>query len=551
MEGFETSQYRENLAKEIKQEPDRDKRRKILEQAKETEEYQMARFETIAARRQKIEEQRIIEEQREKLREGETKEKILDGAKAFTNEVLEKYPQTSEDGKLNYYISGSLGVMLLLEGKRFEVIDETRLPKIVSIAEKEIPPEAAKTLEGFVRKIGDLDFVPLEEWKKSDKRMRKGGGGLKISELSETAKKVLKISEYRKAVMCDPLEAVTPHRVARVRINGKEIYITEPKMMLAYKTVHIGQSFNNAHKTDKFVSDFNAMLKGIEAIYSREELLRVTHETMFACAPNSPNNTFVPYHNPKFRGELRKFYDEVLALDPDFDYLNQLQYGKERSVGVLKILHRLQSPDAKQAMIDFINQHREQIDKWRVNSTSPHNREIIADFILSRPDLLENFQSHTQAEATRDSIIETLKVHIWAFDKYGKQMPDSGKLEMEPAYSITMDILVKVDESKIKQELRDISELLEFGMDEFLLDQILGSKFASDANERKKLLNGLKSGRAMLEDQAFEQFSLQLYSAVTSSGDFDPTSNKWIDIKEEERAERIALVFERFGVEYK
>jgi hypothetical protein len=530
MEGFETSQYRENLAKE-------------------TGEYQVARSETIAVRRQKIEEQQVIEKQRERLREGETKEKILDGVEAFTNEVLEKYPQTSEDGKLNYYLSGSLGVMMLLKGERFEVIDEARLPEIVSVAEKEVPPEAAKALEGFVRKIGDLDFVPLEEWKKSDKRMRKGGGGPKIGELSETAKKVLKISEGQKAVMCDPLETVTPHRVARMKINGKEIYITEPKMMLAYKTVHLGQTFENARKTDKFVSDFNTMLKGMEAIYSREELLRVTHETMFAYAPNSPNNTFVPYHNPKFRGELRKFYDEVLSIDPDFDYLKQLQYGKERSVGILKVLHRLQSPEAKQTMIDFINQHREQIDKWHVNSTSPHNREIIADFLLSHPDLLKDFQTHTQAEATRDSIIETLKVYVWAFDKYSNQMPNSSKLEMRPTSSTTMDILTKVNEENIRYELRDIGELLEFGMDEFHLDQILGSKFTSNPETKRKLLDGLKSARARLEDEEFRKFSYELYQAVSSSSYYDSASNRFIDIKEGELQERVARVFEQFGVE--
>ena len=549
MEGFERLQYRENLAKEIKQEPDKDKRREILEQAKETEEYQVARSETIAVRRQKIKEQQVIEEQRERLCEGETKEKILDGAEAFTNEVLEKYPQTSEDGKLNYYLSGSLGVMMLLKGKRFEAIDETRLPEIVSIAEKEVPPEAAKALEGFVRKIGDLDFVPLEEWKKSDKRMKKGGGGPKIDELSETAKKVLKISERTTAVMCDPLEMVTPHRVARVKINGKEIYIPEPKMMLAYKAVHLGQSFENAYKTDKFVSDFHAMLKGVEAIYSREELLRVTHETMFAYAPNSPNDTFVPYHNPKFRGELRKFFDEVLSIDPDFDYLNQLQYGKERSVGILKVLHRLQSPEAKQTMIDFINQHREQIDKWDVNSTSPHNREIIADFLLSRPDLLKDFQTRTKAKATRNSILEALKVHVWAFNKYSEQMPDSSKLEMSPSSSTTMNILTKVNEENIRYELQDIGELLEFGMKEFYLDQILGSKLASNPETRRKLLDGLKSARARLEDEEFEKFSYELYEAVSSSSYFDSASNRFIDIKEEEQQERVARVFEQFGVE--
>jgi len=43
MEKFEFQQYRDELAKEIKEEPDKEKRREILERAKTTEEYQEAR----------------------------------------------------------------------------------------------------------------------------------------------------------------------------------------------------------------------------------------------------------------------------------------------------------------------------------------------------------------------------------------------------------------------------------------------------------------------------------------------------------------------------
>lgn len=529
MENFEASQYRKNLAEEIKQEPDKEKRREILEQAKGTEEYQTAETETISARREKIEDQKAIEEQREQLRAGESKEAILGGVEAFTGEVLDKYPQVTEDGRLNYYLSGSLGVMILLKGGKFEILDESRIPEIVPIDEKQVPPEAAKHLEGFVRKIGDLDFVgtklyaeqkqavqnsygkvPDEEYSRGRKQfLFKGGGGPQIAELSETAKKALKIGENQVGVMCDPLESVTPDRVARVKIGEREVYIPEPRMMLAYKTVHLGQTFENAHKTDKFVSDFNAMLKGMEAIYSRDELLRATYETMFAHAPNSPNNTFVPYHNPKFKGELRKFYDEALALDADSSYLGQLEYGKERSIGLLKVLHHYQSPEAKQAIIDFFNQHRAQIDKWSVNSTSPKNREVIADFLLSRPDLLADFQTHIKGEMTKEVIVDALKTHVWAFDKYGQQIPDKSGLDMSPKSSSTMDLLMKINENNIHQELRDVGELLDFGMDEWQLERMLDAKYSSDLGRRTQLLDGLKTARATLGDKDFEQFGVK------------------------------------------
>ncbi|MDO8569282.1 MAG: hypothetical protein Q7R89_00615 [bacterium] len=60
MENFEASQYRKNLAEEIKQEPDKEKRREILEQAKTTEEYQ-------ETRRLKLEKVNGLVEDQEKL----------------------------------------------------------------------------------------------------------------------------------------------------------------------------------------------------------------------------------------------------------------------------------------------------------------------------------------------------------------------------------------------------------------------------------------------------------------------------------------------------
>ena len=42
MENFESQKYRDDLAKEIRQEPDKEKRKEILATAKSTEEYQEA-----------------------------------------------------------------------------------------------------------------------------------------------------------------------------------------------------------------------------------------------------------------------------------------------------------------------------------------------------------------------------------------------------------------------------------------------------------------------------------------------------------------------------
>lgn len=515
-------------------------------------------------------EQKAIDKQKKQLLADESKETILAGVEAFTGELLDKYPQVTEDERLNYYLSGSLAVMILLKAGKFEILDELRLPKIVPIDEKELPPEATKYLEGFVRKIGDLDFVetklyaeqkkavvnsygkvPNEEYNRMRKQfLFKGGGGPQIPELSETAKKALNIGENQHGVMCDPLESAMIDRVARVKIGEREIYISEPKMMLAYKALHLGQTFENAHKTDKFVNDFNATLKGMETIYSRDELLQATHEILFADAPNSPNNTFIPYHNPKFKGELRKFYDEVLALDADFAYIAQLEYGKERSIGLLKVLHHYQSPEAKQAIVDFFNQHRAQIHKWSINYTSPQNSEIITDFLLSRPDLLADFQTYIKGEITRETIVNELKTQAWAFEKYGQQMSDKSRLEMRPRSSSTMDLLMKINEDNIHKELKDVSELLDLGTNELQLEKMLDAKYSSSLERRAQLLDGLKTARATLDDKDFEQFSSVIYKAVSSPNYFNSKSNSFINIKDEERLERIISIFEQFGVKF-
>jgi len=166
------------------------------------------------------------------------------------------------------------------------------------------------------------------------------------------------------SILSDGLEAYTPHRLARVTINGQQIYIVEPKMMLAYKTVHLGESFHKESKTKKFVSDLKALLRGLGQLYTYEELVKTTHEAIFAYARNMPNLLNVPYYHPAFKGEIRDFVEDVIACDADAAYLRELEFGQERSIGILVILHRLKTPEAKKAMVDYINAHRELIDRW-------------------------------------------------------------------------------------------------------------------------------------------------------------------------------------------
>lgn len=67
MENFEFQQYRDDLAKEIKDEPDKEKRREILEQAKTTEEYQEARKLKLESVNRFVEDQEKLSTLREQL----------------------------------------------------------------------------------------------------------------------------------------------------------------------------------------------------------------------------------------------------------------------------------------------------------------------------------------------------------------------------------------------------------------------------------------------------------------------------------------------------
>lgn len=60
MENFDALQYRKNLAQEIKQEPDKAKRRGLLERAKTTEEYKKAKVETDSAQIESAESQHEV-----------------------------------------------------------------------------------------------------------------------------------------------------------------------------------------------------------------------------------------------------------------------------------------------------------------------------------------------------------------------------------------------------------------------------------------------------------------------------------------------------------
>lgn len=122
MEKFDYQLYRDNLAKEIKQDPDKDKRKEILDNTKETEEYQEA--EKMRREEHAIDESEEKEspEQTEEQRRIDNYAKMLEVLKMFGTEdskdnfldLIEQYYQSYRAQK----ISDTTGVIQELETQR-------------------------------------------------------------------------------------------------------------------------------------------------------------------------------------------------------------------------------------------------------------------------------------------------------------------------------------------------------------------------------------------------------------------------------------------------
>lgn len=102
MEKFESQQYRDDLAKKIKEEPDKEKRREILEQAKTTEEYQKARRLKLERVNRLVEDQEKLSTLREPLGVEETAPEITttrQAAEELENLQIDRQEYSLEDAK--------------------------------------------------------------------------------------------------------------------------------------------------------------------------------------------------------------------------------------------------------------------------------------------------------------------------------------------------------------------------------------------------------------------------------------------------------------------
>ncbi|MBU1164583.1 hypothetical protein KKA15_03405 [Patescibacteria group bacterium] len=295
------------------------------------------------------------------------------------------------------------------------------------------------------------------------------------------------------------------------------------------------------------------MIKGIQTMYTRQELVENTREVLYAHMKEDANSTFVPFHNPEFKGELKTFFEEIIEADPNSQYLEKIEYGKERCIGYLGILGRLEKDESKQAVIDFINRNKELIDVWKINKTSSSNVEQIAEFILSQPDLAEEFtqrniDQETNQNITKEAVLKALKEETDLIDEYGEKMPDKDKLQMRPFYSNELDTLMLVKEGSIDKELPDLEELLNNEVDVYSILTIMRSKYIDDVSVRADLFEKIMQANNELEPEQMNSLMGDLSAAVAQGKFFDDVSEKWEDIKPEEREKKIEQIFSQHKI---
>lgn len=268
----------------------------------------------------------------------ENRTKLLAGAQAFAEYITQKYPQINDDGKLNYYMSGSLAVMLLSQADSIDLLDSSQLPDISTRETRRLEEGLSEKLMNFTRPIGDFDYVETTAYKDAKKEIPsysddpegyrrerkkflfKGGGGPSIDELPDLAKDVLAEVKPGHKVMCDPVSTYGEDQVARVKIQDREYFISDPNQIFGYKVLHLMQSFGQ--KPEKFKKDFTVLHDALSELYTEEELIESAYavlvgfeDSMAKYGPQASKQMKKLDQNPEFNSTVRSFFEKLKDYD--------------------------------------------------------------------------------------------------------------------------------------------------------------------------------------------------------------------------------------------
>lgn len=220
---------------------------------------------------------------------------------------MESYPVIA------YYLAGSLATILLSESDDnvIEFLDPDKFPDIMIKETVVIPKEVTDRLKEFQRKMGDLDYVPLDHYRQrlSQNRLGKGGGGPSIEELPDIAKQSLRYDARTVKVMCDPVRPYGEHDVGIIQAGGREYLISSPKTIFAYKILHMLQKFGRVPEmAPKLKRDFDILHSALLEMYSEQELIEAAYEAITGF------EDALSKYGPKARG-----YMESIRSSPEYD----------------------------------------------------------------------------------------------------------------------------------------------------------------------------------------------------------------------------------------
>ncbi len=494
--------------------------------------------------------------------------KLLLASVDLASAITDQYPQTDEQGQLGYAIAGSLAVMLLAQARSFEELDASQIPMIVPTRQVEIPEDASTRLKMFARHLGDFDYVQTDNYKhkkddvqkidyKTDPEGYRVGrarylwkGGTNLDRLSDEARDLMQLSEGHK-LFSEAVGSFVDSKAVRLDVNGKEIYIVDPRTILAFKTVHLLESFDTTSKPEKYVADLTILRESLGQVYADEELLQSTHDMLLDYGRRSANGLEVPYHNPGFTAELREFVDRAVALDGDASYLEQLQFGQERAVGILKILHQYETPEAKQKIVEFINNHREEIDQWEVNTHSERNIDLLAEFVDTNPEIKKTFVEGMSDGDKED--IEASGTAKWlrnsSMSLIGRgtilrMMESHEHLDHQPVTSDYLQILMHLDEAELTNQLHAVEQIIDKGIGkERDVRSLLQAEVMQVEGVKDSVMSGLVYAVENFDDETLTAF----FKAV------DEAASRWTKaggkmIKLNERPGLIKTALDDFGV---
>jgi hypothetical protein len=204
---------------------------------------------------------------------------LIESLLIFTKYLISKWPQIdSSTGNLNYYIAGSLSPILLSQVNNFTELDSEKFPQIKESSNRTISPKAKSILTSFVRKIGDLDYIPLGYSKNTPKLLKISSKDTNFEGIPPEGQIGLIKSKDQIKLICDPVEVYGSDEIAKISINNQDFYINRPDNLYAYKLLNLLENY--PFNPSKFNRDFPILHQAFLEIYTRDELLKTTNKVL-------------------------------------------------------------------------------------------------------------------------------------------------------------------------------------------------------------------------------------------------------------------------------